>query len=94
MAYRTGDGLNWHFDRSEFTTTCLLHALVAGGGFQYRSMYENERYRADFEAVCALCEERDAAVQTIKSVARGPWATTEPDRDTWYQPFEEPGDIE
>ena len=57
-------------------------------------MYENERYRADFEAVCALCEERDAAVQTIKSVARGPWATTEPNRNTWYQPFEEPGDIE
>ena len=57
-------------------------------------MYENERYRADFEAVCALCEERDVAVQTIKSVARGPWATTAPSRDTWYQPFEEPADIE
>ena len=39
-------------------------------------MSESERYREDFEAVCALCEERDVAVQTIKSVARGPWATT------------------
>ena len=57
-------------------------------------MYENERYRADFEAVCALCEERDAAVQTIKSVARGPWATTAPNRNTWYQPLEDPEDIE
>ena len=57
-------------------------------------MYENERYRADFEAVCALCGERDAAVQTIKSVARGPWATTVPDRNTWYQPFEDPIDVE
>ena len=57
-------------------------------------MYENELYRADFEAVCARCEERDAAVQTIKSVARGPWATTEPNRNTWYQPLEDPDDIE
>ena len=57
-------------------------------------MYENERYREDFDAVCALCEERDVAVQTIKSVARGPWATTEPDRNTWYQPLEDPDDIE
>jgi alkylated DNA repair dioxygenase AlkB len=24
MAYRTGEALNWHFDRSEFTTTLLL----------------------------------------------------------------------
>ena len=57
-------------------------------------MYENERYREDFEAVCALCAERGAAVQTIKSLARGPWATTAPDRDTWYQPFEAPEDID
>ena len=57
-------------------------------------MYGNERYREDFDEVCALCEERDVAVQTIKSIARGPWATTEPDRNTWYQPFEDPADIE
>ena len=57
-------------------------------------MYENERYRKDFEAVYALCEERDVAVQAIKSIARGPWATTEPSRDTWYQPYEAPADID
>ena len=57
-------------------------------------MHENERYREEFEAVCALCEERDVAVQTIKSIARGPWATTAPDRNTWYQPFETPEDID
>ena len=55
---------------------------------------ESERYREDFDAVCAVCEERDVAVQTIKSVARGPWATTEPNRNTWYQPLEDPADIE
>ena len=57
-------------------------------------MYDNERYRRDFDEVCALCDERGTAVQTIKSVARGPWATTEPNRATWYQPLEDPADIE
>ena len=57
-------------------------------------MWESDRYREDFDAVCALCEERDVAVQSIKSVARGPWATTEPNRNTWYQPLEDSLDIE
>ena len=56
-------------------------------------MHANARYREDFEAVCRLCDERDVAVQTIKAIARGPWATTQPDRNTWYQPFEDPLDI-
>ena len=37
MAYREGEALNWHFDRSEFTTTLLLQAPEVGGAFQYRS---------------------------------------------------------
>ena len=57
-------------------------------------MSESDRYREDFDAVCAVCGERDVAVQTIKSIARGPWATTLPDRNTWYQPLEDPDDIE
>ena len=57
-------------------------------------MHENARYREDFEALCKLCDERDVAVQTIKSIARGPWAVTDPNRNTWYQPFEDPRDIE
>ena len=39
-------------------------------------MYANERYRRNFEAVVELCKERNVAVQTIKSIARGPWGTT------------------
>ena len=35
MAYREGQALNWHFDRSEFTTTLLLQAPEQGGGFEY-----------------------------------------------------------
>ena len=35
MAYSEGQALNWHFDRSEFTTTLLLQAPEQGGDFEY-----------------------------------------------------------
>lgn len=35
MRYDEGEGLNWHFDRSEFTTTLLLQAPKHGGLFQF-----------------------------------------------------------
>jgi len=37
MAYFEGEALNWHFDRSEFTTTILLQAPESGGDFEYRT---------------------------------------------------------
>lgn len=57
-------------------------------------MHQNERYREDFDAVVRLCEERHVAVQTIKSIARGPWATTDKARNTWYEPLEEQADLD
>jgi hypothetical protein len=36
MAYGDGEALNWHFDRSEFTTTLLLQSPERGGDFVYR----------------------------------------------------------
>ena len=57
-------------------------------------MAQNERYMADFEAVMRVCKERNVAVQTIKSIARGPWASTEPNRSTWYEPLEDELDID
>ena len=57
-------------------------------------MHLNEPYRGEFEEVVRLCQERRAAVQTIKSIARGPWGTTPPNRNTWYQPLEEQKDID
>ncbi len=35
MGYGDGQALNWHFDRSEFTTTLLLQAPAQGGEFEY-----------------------------------------------------------
>ena len=40
-------------------------------------MAQDERYRQSFEDVLRICGERNAAVQVIKSIARGPWATTD-----------------
>ena len=51
-------------------------------------MAQQERYRKDFEEVLALCRERQVAVQVIKSIARGPWATGTRTHTTWYQPLE------
>lgn len=36
LSYRPGEALNWHFDRSEFTTTMLLQRAAEDGIFQYR----------------------------------------------------------
>jgi aryl-alcohol dehydrogenase-like predicted oxidoreductase len=57
-------------------------------------MHLNERYRNEFEEVVRICQERDVAVQTIKSIARGPWAITPRNRNPWYQPLEDQVDID
>lgn len=57
-------------------------------------MSQNERYVRDFEEVVQICQARQTAVQTIKSIARGPWATTEKNRNTWYQPLENQAEID
>jgi aryl-alcohol dehydrogenase-like predicted oxidoreductase len=57
-------------------------------------MASDARYRRTFDEVLALCGERDVAVQVIKSVARGPWASTDRTRATWYQPLEDQADVD
>lgn len=57
-------------------------------------MAQDERYRRAFDELLATCRERNVAVQVIKSVARGPWATTERTHTTWYQPLEDQADID
>jgi aryl-alcohol dehydrogenase-like predicted oxidoreductase len=55
---------------------------------------QNERYRRSFEEVLAICRQRNVAVQIIKSIARGPWATADRTHTTWYQPLEAQADID
>jgi len=58
------------------------------------TVMQDEVYEHDFEALVKTCQERNIAVQTIKSITRGPWATTERSRSTWYQPLEDQDDID
>jgi len=54
----------------------------------------HQTYAPDFERVTQLAVERNVAIQTIKGVARGPWAAgATRDRTTWYQPLEAMADI-
>ncbi len=53
-------------------------------------LYQNPEYAADFEALMTLCEERNVAVQTIKSLAKGPWPKdAEHTHAVWYEPITE-----
>jgi len=55
---------------------------------------KDEVYAADFETLVATCQERNVAIQTIKGITRGPWATQERHSSTWYQPLTEQTDID
>jgi aryl-alcohol dehydrogenase-like predicted oxidoreductase len=57
-------------------------------------MASDPRYRQAFEELLTTCRERNVAVQVIKSIARGPWATTGRTHTTWYQPLEAQPDID
>ncbi len=58
------------------------------------SMMQNSQYAADFEKLYCLCREKQIAVQTIKSLARGPWGNKPQTRTTWYEPLEAQADID
>lgn len=65
MGYFEGEGLNWHFDRSEFTCTLLLQAPCAGGEFQYR---HNLRSDSDpnLDGIARLLRGEDDQVSTLR----------------------------
>src|SRR5215467_7031903 len=51
-------------------------------------------YRENFYGLKATCQERNAAVQTIKSLAYRPWSGREKTNTTWYQPLQEQPEID
>lgn len=57
-------------------------------------MMQNPQYAADFESLVAMCQERNVAVQTIKSICRRPWGDRPQTRNTWYEPLEDQADID
>ena len=58
------------------------------------TMMQNESYRADFEALYAVCQERKVAIQTIKAIVHTPWGHEPHTRATWYKPLEAQPDID
>jgi hypothetical protein len=68
MAYRAGEALNWHFDRSEFTTTLLFQMPETGGDFVYRSDLRSDA-DPNYDGVARLLEGRDDHVKTLNLIA-------------------------
>ena len=64
MATRDGEALNWHFDRSEFTTTLLLQAPEGGGAFEYRTGLRSED-DPNYDGVARLLEGSDRQVESL-----------------------------
>lgn len=62
MAYGEGEALNWHFDRSEFTTTLLLQRPEGGGVFQYRCGLRSDD-DPNYDGVADLLNDRDPAIR-------------------------------
>ena len=58
------------------------------------TMMQNADYARDFEALLAMCRERNVAVQTIKGITLGPWGEKEHTTSTWYEPLQEQTDID
>jgi hypothetical protein len=65
MGYYEGEGLNWHFDRSEFTTTLLLQAPEQGGEFQYRHELRSDQ-DPNYDGVSRLLRDEDPEVATLR----------------------------
>jgi aryl-alcohol dehydrogenase-like predicted oxidoreductase len=58
------------------------------------AMMQNPAYAADFESLMAICQQRNVAVQTIKSITRGPWGQQAQSHATWYEPLTEQSEID
>jgi predicted aldo/keto reductase-like oxidoreductase len=57
-------------------------------------LYANPTYRENTDALLHLCRQRDVGTMIIKSIARGPWGNRPPSYHTWYQPFDDPKEIQ
>jgi predicted aldo/keto reductase-like oxidoreductase len=61
--------------------------------FNY-AMMQNPTYAAELQELVSYCMEKDIAVQTIKSITKGPWGDKPKTRNTWYEPLEDQDEID
>ena len=57
-------------------------------------MGEEFNYAENFNALLSTCQQRNVAVQTIKSIAYKPWMGRKHTRNVWYEPLEDQQDID
>lgn len=51
-------------------------------------------FRRSAAELLQLCRQRQVGVMIIKSITRGPWGETPRNYTTWYQPFDQPEQIQ
>ena len=67
-------------DRFPFDSVLFPYSHVA---------MDDEHYASDVRRLLTTCRERNVAVQTIKSISRGPWGSKKQTAGTWYEPLVE-----
>ncbi len=72
-------------ERFDFDTVLLPYNYIT---------MRNPYYAENFNALLSTCQQRNVAVQTIKSIAYKPWMGRQHTRDTWYEPLEDQQDID
>ena len=56
--------------------------------------YANPEYRQNAGELLRQCREKDVGVMIIKAIAKLPWGDKERTYDTWYEPFDDPAEIQ
>lgn len=72
-------------ERFDFDTVLLPYNYIT---------MQNPYYAENFNALVSTCQQRNVAVQTIKSIAYKPWMGRPHTRSTWYEPLEDQKDID
>jgi aryl-alcohol dehydrogenase-like predicted oxidoreductase len=72
-------------ERFDFDSVLLPYSYI---------LMQNPEYAADFEALMAVCQARQVAVQTIKGITRGPWGHKPKTHQTWYEPLQDQAAID
>jgi aryl-alcohol dehydrogenase-like predicted oxidoreductase len=55
---------------------------------------QDPRYAETFTGLAQMCQERNVALQTIKSLAYKPWEGREKTAATWYEPLQDQAEID
>ncbi len=72
-------------ERFDFDTVLLPYNYIT---------MQNPYYAENFHALLSTCQQRNVAVQTIKSIAYKPWMGRQHTSNTWYEPLEDQWDID